>query len=131
MEKLPQFNDCNSLPVTYEHLYRTSISPNERPLPNPNPNPDVFIKSAKLSQLLLHDAKKVVDTFANSQPFAKSLMTAAQASNKSVVTTMIRKIGISTVPDIHYNPDGIRLDFYSKTGEDLGHVIISLKWRNL
>ena len=58
-------------------------------------------------------------------------MTAAQESNKSVVTTMIRKIGVNTVPDIHYTPDGIRLDFYPKTGEDLGHVIISLKWRNL
>ncbi len=129
MEKLPQFNDCHLLPVTYDHLYRTTVPPNERPLSNPNP--DVFIKSAKLSQLLLNDAKKVVDTLANSQPFAKRLMTAAQASNKSVVTTMIRKIGVNTVPDIHYNPDGIRLDFHSKTGEDLGHVIISLKWGNL
>ena len=44
---------------------------------------------------------------------------------------MIRKIGINKVPDIHYNPDGIRLDFHSKTGEEIGHVIISLKWGNL
>jgi hypothetical protein len=129
LEKLPQFNDYTLLPITYEHLYRTTLSSNERRLPNPDPG--LFMKSAKLSQLLLNDAKKVIDTFASSPPFAKRLMTAAQESKNSVVTTMIQQIGVQTVPDIHYNPDGIRLDFHSKMGEDLGHVIISLKWGNL
>ena len=100
MEKLPQFNDSHLLPITYEHLYRTTITPNERPLTNTNP--DLFIKSAKLSQPLLHDAKKVIDTFANSEPFSKRLMTAAQESNKTIVTAMIRQTGVQTVPDIKY-----------------------------
>ena len=43
---------------------------------------------------------------------------------------MIRQTGVQTVPDIQYSPDGIRLDFHPKNGEDLCHVIVSLKWRN-
>ena len=128
MEKLPQFNESHQLPITYEHLYRTTITPNERSLTNTDP--DLFIKSAKLSQSLLQDAKTVIDTFANSKPFSKRLMTAAQESNKTVVTTMIRQTGVKTVPDIKYTPDGIHLDFYHKTGEDLCHIIVNLKWRN-
>lgn len=129
MEKLPQFNESHLLPITYEHLYRTTVTPNERPLTNADP--DLFIKSAKLSQSLLLDAKKVIDTLANSKPFSKRLMTAAQESNKTVVTTMIRQTGVKTEPDIHYSPDGIHLDFHPKTGEDLCHIIVNLKWRNL
>lgn len=127
MEKLPQFNDFYQLPMIYEHLYRTTVSPSERPLTSPNPN--LLIKAAKFSQPLLVDAKKVIDTFANSQPFSKRLMTAAQESKKSTVITMIRQTGVQTVPDINYSPDGIRLDFHPKTGEDICHIIVNLKWR--
>lgn len=127
MEKLPQFNDFQLLPITYEHLYRTTVAPSERPLSNANP--DLLIKAAKYSQPLLQDAKKVIDTFANSQPFSKRLMTAAQESKKTIVIAMIRQTGVQTVPDIHYSPDGIQLDFHPKTGEDICHVIVNLKWR--
>ena len=128
MEKLPQFNDIHLFHKIYEHLYRTTIAPSERPLPSANP--DLFMKSAKLSQLLLNDAQKVMHTFSNSQPFAKRLMTAAQESNKAIVTAMIRQTGIQNIPEIIYNPDGIRFDFHPKIDEDLCHVIVSLKWRN-
>ncbi len=127
MEKLPQIND-SLFPITYEHLYRTTISDNNRP--SSHANPDLFIKSAKFSQTLLEDAKKVVDTLAQSESFSKRVMAAAQESNKARVTAMIQQTGVQTVPDILYNPDGIRLDFHPKTGEDLCHVIVSLKWIN-
>lgn len=127
MEKLPQIND-SLFAITYEHLYRTTISESNRPSLDVNPN--LFIKSAKLSQTLLKDAKKVIDTLAQSESFSKRVMAAAQESNKARVTAMIRQTGVQTVPDILYNPDGIQLDFHPKTGEDLCHVIISLKWRN-
>lgn len=126
MEKLPLFNDFHLIPITYEHLYRTTIAPSERSVTNANP--DLLIKAAKLSQPLLHDANKVIDTFANSQPFSKRIMTAAQESKKSVVTAMIRQTGVQTVPDIDYSPDGIRLDFHPKIGEDICHIIVHLKW---
>ncbi|MGG4265732.1 hypothetical protein [Peribacillus simplex] len=94
-------------------------------------NPDLLVKSAKSSQALLLDVKKVMDTLATSKPFSSRLMTAAQASNKSLVVDMIRKIGIKNEPDIKYNPDGIRFDFYPKTGAENCHIIVSLKWRDL
>lgn len=87
------------------------------------------MKSAKLAQSLLKDATKVVDLFAQSKPFSNRIMKAAQESNQYLVTEMIRKTGVKTVPDIHFDPEGIRLDFYPKTGEDVCHVIISLKWQ--
>lgn len=128
MEKLPQFNDSYGLPFTYEHLYRTSVAPTERP--TTTADPDLFIKSAKMSQSLLQDAKKVIDTCANSKQFSTRLMTAAQESNKAVVTSMIRQTGVKTVPDIKYSPDGLHLDFYPKNGEDICHIVVSLKWRS-
>jgi hypothetical protein len=76
------------------------------------------------------DVKKVKHTIATSKPFSNRLMTAAQASQKNVVIDMIRKIGIKNEPDITYNPDGIRFDFYPKTGEENCHIIVSLKWRD-
>jgi hypothetical protein len=92
-------------------------------------NPDQLVKSAKTSQSLMLDVKKVMDTLATSKPFSSRLMTAAQASKMSVVIDMIRKIGIKNEPDITYNPDGIRFDFYPKAGEENCHIIVSLKWR--
>ncbi|WHY97247.1 hypothetical protein [Peribacillus simplex] len=94
-------------------------------------NPDLLVKSAKTSQSLMLDVKKVMDTLATSKPFSNRLMTAAQASQKSVVIDMIRKIGINNEPDITYNPDGIRFDFYPKAGEVNSHIIVSLKWRDV
>jgi hypothetical protein len=94
------------------------------------PNPDLLVKSAKTSQSLFLDVKKVMDTIATSKPFSNRLMTAAQSSEKSVVAEMIRKIGINNEPDIMYNPDGIRFDFHPKTGDINCHILVSLKWRD-
>lgn len=94
-------------------------------------NPDLLIKSAKSSQSLMGDAQKVVDLIASSKPFSTRLMAAAQESKTTVVTDMIKKTGIKTIPDIKYNPDGIRFDFYPKTGDINTHLIISLKWRDM
>lgn len=94
-------------------------------------NPDQLVKSAKTSQSLMLDVKKVMDTLATSKPFSNRLMTAAQASKMSVVIDMIRKIGIKNEPDITYNPDGIRFDFYPKAEEENCHIIVSLKWRDV
>lgn len=94
-------------------------------------NPDQLVKSAKTSQSLMLDVKKVMDTLATSKPFSNRLMTAAQASKMSVVIDMIRKLGIKNEPDITYNPDGIRFDFYPKAEEENCHIIVSLKWRDV
>lgn len=94
-------------------------------------NPDLLVKSAKTSQSLMLDVKKVMDTLATSKPFSNRLMIAAQASKMSVVIDMIRKIGIKNEPDITYNPDGIRFDFYPKAEEENCHIIVSLKWRDV
>ncbi|AOH56935.1 hypothetical protein ACQKGI_14990 [Peribacillus muralis] len=94
-------------------------------------NPDLLVKSALVSQTLLVDVQKVMNTLATSKPFANGLMTAAQASEKSLVTEMIRKIGLKNEPDIMYNPDGIRFDFHPKTGDDNCHIIVSLKWKDI
>ncbi|MFJ7745270.1 hypothetical protein [Peribacillus sp. NPDC097295] len=101
------------------------------PRPTSSRNPDLLIQSAKSSQSLMDDAKKVVDMIASSKPFSTRLMAAAQASNMATVTDMIKKTGIKTTPDIKYNPDGIRFDFYPKTGEVNCHIIINLKWSNM
>ncbi|MFJ8070237.1 hypothetical protein ACIQZD_14975 [Peribacillus sp. NPDC096447] len=95
------------------------------------PNPDMLVKSAKTSQSLMVDVKKVMDTLATSKPFSNRLMTAAQSSKMNVVIDMIKKIGIKNEPDITYNPDGIRFDFYPKAGEENCHIIVSLKWRDI
>lgn len=129
MEELPRFHHAPLIPVTYDHLYRTTTPAQLRP--SSTANPDLLIQSAKLSQSLLQDAKKVIDMLASSKPFAEQLMNAAQQSQKSVVTGMIQKTGVHTVPDINYNPEGIRLDFYPKTGEDYCHIIINLKWMHV
>ncbi|MGE7763943.1 hypothetical protein [Peribacillus sp. NPDC096540] len=111
-----------------ENMYRKSARPMFRPLTATNP--DLLVKSAKTSQSLLLDVKKVVDTIATSMPFSTRLMTAAQESKKTVVMDMIRKTGVKTVPDIMYNPDGIRFHFHS-IGDENSHIIVSLKWRNM
>lgn len=107
------------------HACRTAIPMTDRQFPPVNPNH--LMRSAETTLTLLKDAEKVVNTFSSSRAFSERLMTAAQRSQKSVVNEMIRKIGLTTTPDIVYNPDGIRLDFHSKT--DDCHVITSLKWR--
>ncbi|WP_407407360.1 hypothetical protein [Peribacillus sp.] len=109
--------------------YRNQVDPLLRPFSAGNP--DLLIQSAKSSQSLMDDAKKVVDMIASSKPFSTRLMSAAQESKTAAVTDMIKKTGIKNEPDIKYNPDGIRFDFYPKKGEINCHVIISLKWSNL
>lgn len=103
----------------------------EFPRPISARNPDLLIQSAKSSQSLMDDAKKVVDMIASSKPFSTRLMAAAQESKMATVTDMIKKTGVKTTPDIKYNPDGIRFDFYPKTGVENSHIIISLKWSNM
>ncbi|KMY51680.1 hypothetical protein [Peribacillus loiseleuriae] len=98
--------------------------------PFPSVNPDLLIQSAKNSQSLLLDAQKVVNTFAMSRPFSERLMAAAQQSKTAIVTDMIRKTGVKTVPDTTFNPDGIRFDFHPKVQENCCHIIVSLKWLN-
>ena len=109
--------------------YRNQVDPLFRPISARNP--DLLIQSAKSSQSLMEDAKKVVDMIASSKPLSTRLMSAAQESKTATVTDMIKKTGIKAEPDIKYNPDGIRFDFYPKKGEVNCHVIISLKWSNL
>jgi hypothetical protein len=97
----------------------------------PPPNPELFIKSAKIAQSLLSDVQKVVGTIAASKVFAQNIMIAAQGSNVSAVTNMIRKTGTKTTPDISYTPDGLKLDFYPKVNQGQPipcHIIIQLRW---
>ncbi|MFB7642484.1 hypothetical protein [Peribacillus butanolivorans] len=131
MEDFPYFlYDPDLFPICdkAENMYRKSEGPMFRPFSAANP--DQLVKSAKSSQSILLDVKKVVDTLATSMPFSTRLMTAAQESKKTVVIDMIRKTGVKTVPDIMYSPDGIRFDFHSITGDET-RIIVSLKWRDM
>ncbi|KRF67142.1 hypothetical protein ASG99_17380 [Bacillus sp. Soil768D1] len=131
MEDFPYFlYDPDLFPICdkAENMYRKSEGPMFRPFSAATP--DLLVKSAKSSQSLLLDVKKVVDTLATSMPFSTRLMTAAQESKKTVVIDMIRKTGVKTVPDIMYSPDGIRFDFHSITGDE-ARIIVNLKWSNM
>jgi hypothetical protein len=130
LDNYPYFSYHPDLFPTYKEAevsYRNHAWHPFRPLSVPNP--DLLVKSAKSSQPLLIDANKVVNILATSISFSTRLMSAAQESKIDTVKDMIRKTGVKVVPDITYNPDGIRFDFHPITGMENCHIIITLNWK--
>ena len=111
----------------------------QNPNPNPQPtnrspfppvNPDLLYESAKESNKLMKEASMVLDKLASSKEFDAQLMDVAQRSNKEEVERLIRSIGITSDVAIHYNPDGLQLEFSSKVKEvDCCKLNVSLRWR--
>lgn len=96
----------------------------------PAVNPSHLYESAKRSRKLMSEASILLDHLATSKEFDTKLMEAAQRSNTAEVTRLIRSLGISADVDVHYNPDGLRLEFTSKIdGVDCCRLLISLRWR--
>ena len=77
--------------------------------------------------MLLKDAGIALAAIQN-RPFAERLMDAAEKSDEASVKDMIRKTGIQSQPEIHYNPDGLKMVFKSGDGPE-AHVTLQLQWK--
>lgn len=78
----------------------------------------------------MNEASMVLDKLSESKEFDAELMYAAQASDIEEVNRLIHSIGVTSEVDVNYNPDGLRLEFYSKVENmDCCHLFISLRWR--
>lgn len=96
----------------------------------PDVNPEMLNQSAQASQKLMAEASTVLNELATSKDFSKKLMSAAQQSNSEEVKRLIDSLGVTSDVDIHYNPDGLRLQF--KTDVENVHcctLTIALRWR--
>jgi hypothetical protein len=80
-------------------------------------------------QILMKEANVVLNKLAESKPFAKKIMYAAQHSNIKEVEMLIQSTGIKSKVDTSFNPDGINLKLSSKVGSmDCCHLTIALRW---
>lgn len=92
-------------------------------------DPAIFMSSAKHMKPLLKDAGTLLNKMADSWKFAFDLMSAAQESNQQKVETIIKGAGISLVPKITYNPDGLNLYFTSIDNQvECCHLTLQLRW---
>ncbi|MGM9949279.1 MAG: hypothetical protein ACI33P_04095 [Lysinibacillus sp.] len=86
--------------------------------------------SAIESRKLMVEASKLLDRLATSNDFATKLMEAAQRSDTAEVKRLIRSIGITSLVDVEYNPDGLRLEFKATaSGAECCRLLIALRWR--
>ncbi|RUL49880.1 MULTISPECIES: hypothetical protein [Lysinibacillus] len=110
--------------------------PTNTPAPKPNqqnPYPpvdsDLLYQSANESKKLMEDASKVLERLSTSRDFDTRIMDHAQQSDMEEVKRLIDSIGITSKVDIHFNPDGLRLEFSSEVeGSDCCKLTISLRW---
>lgn len=93
----------------------------------PEVKPDQFVKSAQSSMALLTDARTLITRF-QSKDYARRIMQAAQASNSNAVNELLRTSGITHLPKIKYNPDGITLDFDNKNAPPCCYLTLKLRW---
>ncbi|MFD1019590.1 hypothetical protein ACFQ2J_10440 [Thalassobacillus hwangdonensis] len=91
---------------------------------------ELLSHSAKESKTLMKEASMVLDALSESTDFDAQLMYAAQTSDLDEVKRLIHSIGITSEVDIHYNPDGLRLEF-SSPAANMGdaRLTIALRWR--
>ena len=115
-------------PSYYHHSYYPPAFGSARPIPAVNP--ELLYKSANQTKKLMREANLVLDKISQSKEFDRKLMYAAQASNVEEVKRLIRSIGVASDIDIHFTPDGFRVEFRSKVEDiDCCKVIIALRWR--
>lgn len=85
--------------------------------------------SVQRFQKLLKQAELLIDQLANSNEFARELMSAAQASNKKRVEQLIRSTGVTINIIISFTPSGIRIELNNVKHEgDCCRLLIALKW---
>lgn len=95
----------------------------------PDVDPSLFNESAISMQALLKDASTVLNALADSKPFAKKVMAAAQISNLKEVDRLIQSTGIHSKVHTSFNPDGINLKLSSKVGDtECCKLTIALRW---
>jgi hypothetical protein len=129
------FNKNHSPPVPYYYQKRvlpqaTYIQPFHHQIrPYPEVDTTMFRKSAQASQKLIQESNLIRERIANSEEFAKELMTAAQESNSNKVKQMIKAAGIESPVTISFTPDGIKIALSTNVDQiECCHFIISLKW---
>ncbi|MGP4108939.1 hypothetical protein [Virgibacillus sp. L01] len=120
--------------VNYPGYYYVPYYPNATYWPDRQQYPPVdanlLYKSANETKKLMDDASIVLNKLAESQEFDAKLMNAAQTSNTAKVEQLIHSTGITSDVDIHYNPDGLRLEFISQVADtDCCKLRIALRWR--
>jgi uncharacterized protein YicC (UPF0701 family) len=109
-------------------IYHTGYYQNPRQLPPVDPN--ILYQSANETKKLMKDASIVLDKLSVSQEFDAELMYAAQASDIEEVRRLIHSIGVMSEVNVHYNPDGLRLEFKSQVASiDCCKLSIALRWR--
>ncbi|MCH1625513.1 DNA polymerase [Fredinandcohnia quinoae] len=95
----------------------------------PEVDPSLFNESAISMQALLKDASIVLKALADSKPFAKKVMSAAQISDLKEVDRLIKSTGIHSKVHTSFNPDGINLKLSSNIGEtECCQLTIALRW---
>lgn len=96
----------------------------------PEVDPGLLFESANETKKLMREASIVLNRFAESKEFDEKVMAAAQESNITKVEQLIKSIGITSEVDVHFNPDGLRMEFNSKVKEtDCCKLSIALRWR--
>lgn len=109
--------------VPYNYFYQQPIRQ------YPDVDASLFEQSAKSMQILMKEANLVLNKLAESKPFAKKIMYAAQHSNIKEVEMLIQSTGIKSKVDTSFNPDGINLKLSSKVGStECCHLTIALRW---
>jgi uncharacterized protein with von Willebrand factor type A (vWA) domain len=96
----------------------------------PKVNPKMLNQSAQASKQLMGEASTVLNKLASSEEFSSQLMSAAQQSQTEEVERLIHSLGVKSDVDIHYNPDGLRIEFKSNVaGLHCCTLSIALRWR--
>lgn len=96
----------------------------------PAVEPNLLYQSANEAKKLMKEASIVLNKLSESKEFDAELMYAAQASDIDEVNRLIHSIGVTSNVDVHFNPDGIRLEFTSKVENvDCCRLLIALRWR--
>ncbi|QTD42037.1 hypothetical protein [Sporosarcina sp. Te-1] len=119
-----------------QHPYQSAFRPTylaiqQRGQDDPFPPVDIkrFNLSARRYQEIIKQADLFTRSIVASDQFARQLMEAAQASNKSEVDRLIRSTGITVSYQLLYTPDGLRIDFANNDSQsNCCHLRMVLGW---
>jgi hypothetical protein len=115
-------------PSSYHPPIYPGYYPSMRQQPPVDPN--LLYHSANESKKLMKDASIVLNRLSESKEFDSKLMYAAQISDINEVKRLIHSTGVTSDVDVHYNPDGLRLEFKSMIESlDCCKLMIALRWK--
>jgi hypothetical protein len=98
--------------------------------PYPNVDANLLHQSANVTKVLMKDASTILEKLSESKEFDAQLMYAAQVSDMKEVNRLINSIGVKSKVEVHFTPDGLRLEFTSKVEPlDCCRLLIALRWR--